>query len=77
MSAIATLRVKPSVEVLPDPTDAMPNNYSIVSPAMVPVFAGHWAKPGEPHAGMWVIPFSDERFALSAVESLRKLGHVK
>lgn len=71
MSAIATPRVKPSVEVLPDG-----DFHSIVSSVMLPVFAGHWARADKPHAGMWVVPFSDERFALSAVATLRKLGHV-
>jgi hypothetical protein len=75
MSAIATPRVRPAVTVEPDPTEQYPDAYSVVSPTVVPVYAGHWGAPGTTYAGMWVLPFNNELLALAAVHNLRRLGH--
>jgi hypothetical protein len=74
MSATATPRIKPHIEVLPNPEDT-PDGYAVVAPIPLPVYAGHWGKPGTTHAGMWVMSFSTEIGALTAAHRLRQLGH--
>lgn len=70
-------RVRPAITVEPYHTPLYPEGYAIVSSSVLCTYAGHWGVSGAPHAGMWVVPFNNERNALHAAERLRALGRAQ
>lgn len=68
---------RPACQVLPTPAQEFPDAHAIVSPVLVPTYAGHWGKPGTAHAGMWVIPFPTEVSARKALARLQQTGHTQ
>lgn len=69
-------RIRPTVRVLPDPSDVYPQGHVVVSPVVLPTYAGRWGVAGTAHAGMWVVRFTTLEAAQAAAARLRLTGHI-